>query len=751
MLIYSIQVWAGLDWLGDLVAPLSLGWALIVLFPVLRSKTLSQLTTYLFTAGILCFTLLESVWAIMNQILHLDPAASLVMTALYLLTNLFFLMAILQFAWLNFRHWPTIQFLLNLVTVSLILAGAVSYLYFEKQIVFDAEHWIALIYLGIDTISLAIFLALVISTLPLQIDKGFWLIFAALIQFYAADFLYITQVLNDQYIPNGLVDWLYIASILLLANGMRSSHHRTWNQSPDTVKPQISNAQSITLVILILSLPVLILVSRGIKASELLYFAAILIIYLLASLSNQTHQVLEKLLKERSDHNDALQRHVLERTRQLQDLNDELNHMLSHDALTGLFSRNYFLSLVDREILKARPGQPVYLAIVDVIHFRAVNDLYSQETGDLVLQEIARRLNLFQDGQQTLTGRLGGDEFALLCNCSPDQNIIREKLEQLLRLLERPIEVGPYAVHVGVRIGLAAYPENASDRTDLLKCAKTAVEQAKDRKSSAYSFYNQTIHAAVRRRNDIEMALRNATIAEEFELHYQPQYTADGQVLTGLEALLRWNSPLLGWVSPAEFIPAAEETGEILRLGQFVMQEAMRQITDWNQRRGQALHLGINISPLQLENGDFLDRVRESITKTRVNPAWLVFEITEGLAMLAPESCSEIFSELKQMGCAIAIDDFGTGYSTYAYLKQFKVDFLKIDKKLIDTLAIDSRDAEIIQGLIAMARALRIKTVAEGVEQTDQAQLLLQLGCDAIQGYLYGRPMPASEFESFLS
>lgn len=270
MLIYSIQVWAGLDWLGDLVAPLSLGWALIVLFPVLRSKTLSQLTTYLFTAGILCFTLLESVWAIMNQILHLDPAASLVMTALYLLTNLFFLMAILQFAWLNFRHWPTIQFLLNLVTVSLILAGAVSYLYFEKQIVFDAEHWIALIYLGIDTISLAIFLALVISTLPLQIDKGFWLIFAALIQFYAADFLYITQVLNDQYIPNGLVDWLYIASILLLANGMRSSHHRTWNQSPDTVKPQISNAQSITLVILILSLPVLILVSRGIKASELL-------------------------------------------------------------------------------------------------------------------------------------------------------------------------------------------------------------------------------------------------------------------------------------------------------------------------------------------------------------------------------------------------------------------------------------------------------------------------------------------------
>ncbi|NCC75741.1 MAG: phosphodiesterase [Clostridia bacterium] len=751
MLVHTLQAWLGLEWLGDILAPLMLGWALFVLFPVIRSRTLNPITTHFFAAGIFAFALLEIAWASMNHFLHLAPAESLVMTALYLLTNLLFLIAIVQFAWLNFRHWPTVQFVLNLVTVSLILAGVVSYLYLESQWMLDWEHLIAQIYLGIDTFSMAIFLAMVISTLPQQTDRGFWLIFVALLQFYAADYLFIVQILNNQYVPNGLADWLYIASILLLANGIRISYHRAASRQPGKVKAQVTNAQSIALVIMILSLPILTLVARGIKAIELLYFAAILIIYLLASLSNLTRQSLEKLLKERTDHNNSLQRHVLERTRQLQDLNDELNHTLCHDALTGLFSRNYFLALVDREILKAEDQSPVYLAIVDLHRFRTINDLYSQEIGDQVLQDIARRLNQFQDDQSTIAARLGGDEFALLCNCSPDQRIVEDKLDQLLKLLEAPIEAGPYTLQVGIRIGVASYPENAANRTDLLKCAKTAVEQAKAIRSNAYSFYDQTTHATVRRRNDVEMALRHADTAREFSLHFQPQYSVDGQSLIGLEALLRWNSPVLGSVSPSEFIPAAEETGEILRLGHFAMLEAMRQITNWNTRLGLTLHMGINISPLQLENGDFLSRVKEGINQTKVNPASLVFEITEGLAMLSPETCSDIFSQLKKLGIAIAIDDFGTGYSTYAYLKQFNVDYLKIDKKLIDTLAVDSRDAEIIQGMIAMARALKILTVAEGVEHTKQAKLLEQLGCDAIQGYLYGRPMPIPETDRFLS
>ncbi len=750
MLIHSLQAWLGLEWVGDLIAPLMISWALLLMVPVLLLKTANHRAAIFYTAGVFCFALLETAWSIMNQIFQIDPADSAVMTALYLLTNLCFLVAIVLFALSNLHRWPTVQFILNLATVSLIAIGVVSYLFFKREFISDFEHIIAFVYLIIDTISLAILLAIVISALPQQNDSGHWLSFVALIQFYAADYLYIIQILNDQYVPNGLADWLYLASLLLLANSLRTSYQHVAFGKPDAAAFSLSNAQSISLVILILSLPIVALVIQGIRSIELLYFSAILIIYLLASLGNQTRLSLEKLLAERTEYNDSLQKRILERTRQLQDLNDELSHTLCHDTLTGLFSRNHFLALVDREILKATSDHPVYLAIIDLTRFRAVNDLYTQETGDQVLQEIARRLNRFQEDPSTISARLGGDEFALLCSCSPDLRAIREKLEQLLIVLEAPIEVGPFTLHVGIRIGIAAYPENASDRTDLLKCAKTAVEQAKDKKSSAYSFYSQSTHVAVRRRNDIEMALRNAVLAKEFSLDFQPQYSADGQVLIGLEALLRWHSPSLGFVSPAEFIPAAEETGGILRLGQFAMLEAMHQITIWNKRHGLNLHMGINISPLQLENGDFLACVQSAITHTGVDPAWLIFEITEGLAMLAPETCSEIFRELKKIGIAIAIDDFGTGYSTYAYLKLFQVDFLKIDKKLIDTLSTDARDAEIIQGMIAMARALGIITVAEGVEEIGQANLLVHLGCDAIQGYLYGRPMPAAQIEAFL-
>lgn len=751
MLVHTLQSWLGLHMLGDLATPLMLGWALFVLYPVIWSKILSPITSRLFAAGILSFTILEIVWAIMNQVMHLDPAESLIMTALYLLTNLFFMIAIIQFAWLNFRRWPAVQFVLNLVTVSLILAGVVSYLYSENQFALDWEHWMAQIYLGIDTISLAIFLAMVISTLPQQTDKGFWLIFTALLQFYAADFLFVVQVLNDQYVPNGLADWLYIASFLLLANGIRLSHHHAVIRQPEKIQSQISNAQSISLVIMILSLPILILVVRGIKVLELLYFTAILIIYLLASLSNQSRQLLENLLKERTDHNDSLQRHVLERTRQLQDLNDELNHALCHDALTGLYSRNHFLALVDREILKASPANPVYLAIVDIARFRMINDLYTQETGDQVLKEMAHRLQSFQNDGTTIIARLGGDEFALLCSCSPDREIIRAKLDQLLELFASPIEISPFRIQVGVHIGLAACPENATDRTHLLKCAKTSVEQAKAKKINSYSFYNQTTHLEIRRRNDVEMALRSADVEHEFTLHFQPQFSADGQKLVGMEALLRWHSPILGWVSPGEFISVAEEIGLILKLGQMAMEKAMRQITAWNTHYCLALKMGVNISPLQLENDDFLATVQDCLVQSGANPAWLVFEITEGLAMLAPETSSAILNELKLAGISIAIDDFGSGYSTYAYLKQYQVDYLKIDKNLIDAITTDARDADIIQGIIAMARALHIKTIAEGVEHQDQADLLIKLGCHKVQGYLYGRPMLALDFENMLS
>lgn len=750
MAFFTVQAIAGLGLVADIGTPLVLGWMLVNLIPVLRLRQEQHVIAILFYLGIAVFTGLEIAWAILDHSFVSDPTDNPVLTLFYLVPNLLFFSAIILFAKFNRSRGSSYQFMTNLVTASLITVGVVTYLFFDWQLSVDFDQMVALAYLIIDMISLSVMLAIVAFALPLENDSGYWLALLALFQYYTADLLYVFQVLNDLYVPNGLADWLYVASLLLLAISLVTRYRNLVIKRPGLVLKGITTSQTTVLVLLILSLPILVLVVRGIKAAELLYFSAILVIYLLASLGNQNRLALEKSLAERTEHNDTLQQRVLERTSQLQDLNDDLSHALCHDGLTGLYSRNFFLSLVDREILKATAERPVYLAIIDLARFRMINDLYTQEVGDQVLQEVALLMDQFQTDQNTLAARLGGDEFALLCSCSPDLDIIRNKMDHLLGLFARPLRIDPFSLQIGVHIGIAAYPENASDRTNLLKCAKTAVEQAKGKRSNSYSFYDQKTHAAVRRRNDIEMALRRADIPREFSLHYQPLFSADGQILKGMEALLRWNSPLLGTVSPGEFIPAAEETGEILKLGQFVMREAMWQISEWNIKLGLDLRMGINISPLQLENGDFMSLVREAIHLSKAKPDWIIFEITEGLAMLDPETSSEIFQKLKDIGLSIAIDDFGSGYSTYAYLKQFRVDHLKIDKRLIDTIATDTRDAQIIQAIIDMARALQIKTTAEGVEHQEQAQLLIQLGCDEIQGYLYGCPLPKNKFASYL-
>jgi len=296
-------------------------------------------------------------------------------------------------------------------------------------------------------------------------------------------------------------------------------------------------------------------------------------------------------------------------------------------------------------------------------------------------------------------------------------------------------------------MGVASWPDDAKTRSDLMRHADIALYIAKNRRVNGVSFFDSLANAGIERSHQIDLALRNVKFDREFTLVYQPQIAIGGRRLIGMEALLRWNSSALGPVSPDEFIPVAEENGTILPLSEWILLRTMEQINKWNRQYGKSLRIGINISPHQLDDIDFLEKLEAIIAKVGIDPAWLNLEITERSAMKDESFIINIFNRLSSLSIVSSIDDFGTGYSSLSYLKKFNINYLKIAKQLIDGIAINETEAQIVQAIIMMATALNLRTIAEGVEDEEQLRILESLGCDEIQGFYFGRPVSPEEFE----
>ncbi len=336
------------------------------------------------------------------------------------------------------------------------------------------------------------------------------------------------------------------------------------------------------------------------------------------------------------------------------------------------------------------------------------------------------------------------------CRLSADPSVgplLPAAFERLVDAFQEPLEVEPWQFLVSVSLGIARFPEDAKTRPELMTMAEMAMYHAKKQDAHRFSFYSNWFREGMRRRHEIEMALRRADFDQEFTLHYQPQFQSRKRTLVGMEALLRWQSPELGNVSPAEFIPVAEDTGLIIPIGQWVTRNALLQIADWNHRFMASLRMGINFSPRQFDVPGFIESLNDQMRRYEVHPSWVDVEITENTAMRTEVSTEEMLTALTGLGVSISIDDFGTGYSSLSYIKRFDIDCLKIAKPLIDNVALGEGDVQIIGAIVMMAKTMRLRTIAEGVEDEGQLAILQRLGCDEIQGYLLGKPVPADRFE----
>jgi len=429
----------------------------------------------------------------------------------------------------------------------------------------------------------------------------------------------------------------------------------------------------------------------------------------------------------------------------------KLEHLAHYDPLTDLPNRLLFGARLDHAIQRAQRDRSLLaLLFIDLDHFKTVNDGLGHPVGDRMLREVAHRLTLCVRAEDTVA-RLGGDEFVIILeglDNTPQATVLADKL---LAALTRPFDLDGQEIFIGASIGISAYPADGTDATTLLKNADAAMYRSKEEGRNTYRFYNSEMTRSARERLILEANLRQAIAQQEFVLHYQPQVDVASGGIIGVEALVRWDHPASGLISPVRFIPLAEETGLIIPLGQWVLFTACAQAMSWlKDAATPGLTVAVNLSPRQFRQEQLVEHVRAVLDATGLPPALLELEITESALMDDPERAVATLSALKELGIRISMDDFGTGYSSLAQLKRFPIDKLKIDQSFMRGIPHDRNDMEIAATIIAMARNLHLKVLAEGVENEAQLAFLQIHGCDTYQGFLFSRPLPVLTLESLM-
>lgn len=429
---------------------------------------------------------------------------------------------------------------------------------------------------------------------------------------------------------------------------------------------------------------------------------------------------------------------------------ERLHYLAHHDVLTDLPNRLLFLERLSHALTRAqRSKNTCAVLFLDLDRFKKINDTLGHDAGDHLLQAVAERLkNVVRDGDTI--ARIGGDEFIVLLEDIKAPEDVGSISRKILHKISRPFSINHQKLYTSTSIGISLFPADGTDAHTLLKNADAAMYRAKDRGRNNYQFYSADLGAKALKYFALENDLHNALEREEFVLYFQPQMDLKNGNITGVEALIRWNHPESGLVSPAEFIPLLEDTGLIVPVGEWVLTAACEQVKEWQNAGIDIKRLAVNISSRQIEDRQFLQTVESVLKNTKMDPKMLEFEITESLLMSHAEQTLQTIRELSDMGIRLAIDDFGTGYSSLSYLKRFPIDTLKIDQSFVHDITTDTEDAAIIKAILAMSRSLNIDVVAEGVETREQEAFLKAHGCDYVQGYLYARPAPSDVIELLL-
>ena len=440
----------------------------------------------------------------------------------------------------------------------------------------------------------------------------------------------------------------------------------------------------------------------------------------------------------------------LERFRSAMGSDERLLKMANYDPLTVLPNRNLFYTTLQMGLTQAAlRGWQLAVVTVGLNDFKSINLTWGHLLGDQVLGEFSQRLSNCLNVSDTL-GRMDGDELALILMVRKGQAGPRQMVDRIREVLREPFKLQGNDIPMTANIGIALYPDDGADAHRLVKHANTAMGLAKQAGRDTYRFYTAQMNVEVLARQELETALRDAVRKQAFEVFYQPKISLSDGRICGVEALLRWPRPGGEAVSPAVFVPVLESLGLISRVGQWVIDRVCSQIAHWQSTGLGAVEVAVNVSALQISEGDLIDDIQRSLKAHQLEPQWLEVELTEGSLMEnTPHTIASLLT-LRDIGVKISIDDFGTGYSSLAYLSRFPIDKLKIDIAFIREVTFNPQDAAIARTIIELAHSLNLQVIAEGVETREQLAFLADNGCDQVQGYLFCRPLPARELEALL-
>jgi diguanylate cyclase (GGDEF)-like protein/PAS domain S-box-containing protein len=430
---------------------------------------------------------------------------------------------------------------------------------------------------------------------------------------------------------------------------------------------------------------------------------------------------------------------------------ERIEFLAHHDPLTHLPNRVLFRDRFEHAMATAvREETEIAVLFLDLDHFKQVNDNFGHQIGDRLLIEVVKRLRDCVRDSDTIC-RQGGDEFIVLLTNIRDFNDIGRVAQSMLDAISEPIEIESQTFHTSASIGIVLFPDDGSDFDTLLKNADTAMYEAKDGGRNTYRFFTARMNTDVMERLRLYNDLRVALQKNEFQLHYQPQVDLLTGRVVGMEALIRWYHPTQGLILPARFIPVAEASGQIVPIGEWVLQQACQQARIWEQGGQGPFRVAVNLSALQFKRGNMLDTVEEALARSGLPPGMLELELTESILLQDLEAALKTIADLKTLGVQLSIDDFGTGYSSLSYLKQLKVDKLKVDRSFVRDLVNDVDDMAIVRAIIQLGKTLQLRVNAEGVETIEQLQFLREHGCDEAQGYYFCRPLSAPALSAWLA
>jgi diguanylate cyclase (GGDEF)-like protein/PAS domain S-box-containing protein len=427
-----------------------------------------------------------------------------------------------------------------------------------------------------------------------------------------------------------------------------------------------------------------------------------------------------------------------------------IRHMAHHDPLTGLSNRTLFQQRLGQLIAQARRrNEAVATMFLDLDQFNQINDSFGHAVGDIVLREISQRLSRCLRDSDALA-RWGGDEFVVALSAPDVHQFATQVAEAMLKEITEPVFAEDHELHLSGSIGISLYPTDGLDVRTLLRAADTAMYDAKDRARGSWKFFTPELTANVQHRTKLAALLHGAQLRKEVYLQYQPQVDIDSGRILGVEALMRWQRPDLGTISPAEFIPIAEDTGLIQPLGEWALQHACEQAKGWREAGHTDLMLAVNLSVRQLTDPHIGARVAAILSQSGLPPSALELEITENLLLQPTDDILRLLNDFNERGIRLTVDDFGTGYSSLSYLQRFPIKALKIDRAFVSRIGIALHDDTIVGAIIALAHSLHLRVLAEGVETRAQADFLRERGCYVAQGYLYSKPLDTEQVTSVL-